>query len=243
MEEMIPPMNPPKIEILPLKKGFLRAAADATHVLVRIVAPSQPADVVATPRAPLDLALVIDRSGSMSGRPLEAALESAAFQTAELLEAMAKDGVAPQTLRVDGGMVANNWLCQDLADSLGVAARVTFVGLVAQADLAWWYSAADALALCSSREGWANVLLESMACGTPVVATNIWGTPEVVTCGAAGQLMSERNAPSLAEAWHRLRGNPPERSATRAYAEGFSWNSTTQGQLALFRRVLAQGAS
>lgn len=132
---------------------------------------------------------------------------------------------------------------QALADSLGVAARVTFVGLVAQADLAWWYSAADALALCSSREGWANVLLESMACGTPVVATNIWGTPEVVTCGAAGQLMSERNAQSLAEAWHRLRGNPPERSATRAYAEGFSWNSTTQGQLALFRRVLAQGAS
>ena len=75
---MIPPMSQPKIEILPLKKGFLRAASEATHVLVRIVAPSQPADVVATPRSPLDLALVIDRSGSMSGRPLEAALESAA---------------------------------------------------------------------------------------------------------------------------------------------------------------------
>lgn len=75
---MIPPMSQPKIEILPLKKGFLRAASEATHVLVRIVAPGQPADVVATPRAPLDLALVIDRSGSMSGRPLEAALESAA---------------------------------------------------------------------------------------------------------------------------------------------------------------------
>ena len=74
---MIPPMSQPKIEILPLKKGFLRAASEATHVLVRIVAPSQPTDVVATPRAPLDLALVIDRSGSMSGHPLEAARESA----------------------------------------------------------------------------------------------------------------------------------------------------------------------
>ncbi len=74
---MIPPMSQPKIEILPLKKGFLRAASEATHVLVRIVAPSQPADTVATPRAPLDLALVIDRSGSMSGHPLEAARESA----------------------------------------------------------------------------------------------------------------------------------------------------------------------
>ena len=78
MEAMIPPMNQPKIEILPLKKGFLRAAADATHVLVRIVAPAKPADVAETPRAPLDLSLVIDRSGSMSGGPLEAALESAA---------------------------------------------------------------------------------------------------------------------------------------------------------------------
>jgi Ca-activated chloride channel family protein len=70
-------MNQPKIEILPLKKGFLRAAADATHVLVRIVAPSKPADLGETPRAPLDLALVIDRSSSMSGRPIAAALESA----------------------------------------------------------------------------------------------------------------------------------------------------------------------
>lgn len=70
-------MLQPKIEILPLKKGFLRAAADATHVLVRIVAPAKPADLGVAPRAPLDLALVIDRSISMSGRPIEAALESA----------------------------------------------------------------------------------------------------------------------------------------------------------------------
>jgi glycerol kinase len=49
-----------------------------------------------------------------------AALESAAFQTAELLEAMAKDGVAPQTLRVDGGMSRNDWLLQFMADILAI---------------------------------------------------------------------------------------------------------------------------
>jgi glycerol kinase len=49
-----------------------------------------------------------------------AALESAAFQTAELLEAMAKDGVAPKLLRVDGGMARNDWFLQFMADVLGV---------------------------------------------------------------------------------------------------------------------------
>jgi len=77
MGAMIPPMSQPKIEILPLKKGFLRAAADATHVLVRLVAPAKPTELTEAPRAPLDISLVIDRSGSMSGDPLAAALESA----------------------------------------------------------------------------------------------------------------------------------------------------------------------
>jgi glycerol kinase len=49
-----------------------------------------------------------------------AALESAAFQTAELVEAMAKDGVAPKRLRVDGGMARNDWFLQFMTDVLGV---------------------------------------------------------------------------------------------------------------------------
>jgi teichuronic acid biosynthesis glycosyltransferase TuaC len=56
---------------------------------------------------------------------------------------------------------------------LGLSGRVHFAGARPQDELKDWYSAADALLLCSSREGWANVLLEAMACGTPVVATPI----------------------------------------------------------------------
>lgn len=122
---------------------------------------------------------------------------------------------------------------QALAETLGVADRAAFLGVVPQTDLKWWYSAADALALCSSREGWANVLLESMACGTPVVASNIWGTPEVVSEPAAGVLMAQRDAASLARAWHELMAVAPTREATRAHAERFSWEPTTQGQLRL----------
>ncbi|MCW2313672.1 glycosyltransferase family 4 protein [Rhodoferax antarcticus] len=127
---------------------------------------------------------------------------------------------------------------QQLANTLGVTNRVRFAGVVPQTELKDWYSAADALALCSSREGWANVLLESMACGTPVIATNIWGTPEVVSTAAAGVLMPERSAQGLAQAWATLFSQYPSRAATRAHAETFSWEATTQGQLSLFRQVI-----
>ncbi|MFT3717876.1 glycosyltransferase family 4 protein [Pseudorhodoferax sp.] len=123
------------------------------------------------------------------------------------------------------------------ATALGVRERVHFAGVVPQTELKWWYSAADALALCSSREGWANVLLEAMACGTPVIATDIWGTPEVVSQPAAGVLMHERSAAGLVQAWQRLFSSLPERSATRQHAETFSWDATTQGQLRLFRQI------
>ena len=58
--------------------------------------------------------------GSTIAHIARAALESAAFQTVELLEAMAKDGVAPQRLRVDGGMSRNDWLLQFMADVLAI---------------------------------------------------------------------------------------------------------------------------
>lgn len=58
--------------------------------------------------------------GSTIAHIARAALESAAFQTAELLEAMALDGERPQRLRVDGGMARNDWLLQFMADVLGV---------------------------------------------------------------------------------------------------------------------------
>jgi teichuronic acid biosynthesis glycosyltransferase TuaC len=126
-----------------------------------------------------------------------------------------------------------------LAISLGVAHRVRFVGQLPQSALPAWYSAADALVLCSSREGWANVLLESMACGTPVVATAIWGTPEVIQNDKVGRLMSERTPSSLAHCVEELFLHYPDRSTVRAYAERFSWEETTKGQIALFCRAKA----
>ena len=130
---------------------------------------------------------------------------------------------------------------QALATQLGVADRVRFLGGLPQTELRNFYCAADALVLASSREGWANVLLESMACGTPVVASNVWGTPEVVASAEAGVLMQERSAEGIAAAIRTLQAQYPERAATRRYAERFSWDETTAGQLKLFRSIVGKG--
>ena len=119
----------------------------------------------------------------------------------------------------------------------GVADQVRLVGSVPNTDLLRWYSAADALVLASSREGWANVLLEAMACGTPVVATRIWGTPEVVATDAVGRLVAERSGAAFADAVRTLLAAAPDRAAVRRYAEGFSWEATSQAQLRLFHTL------
>ncbi|MEO5376224.1 MAG: glycosyltransferase family 4 protein [Magnetococcus sp. DMHC-6] len=127
-----------------------------------------------------------------------------------------------------------------LAQSLGVGDRVKMVGGVPQEELKRFYWSADALILASSREGWANVLLESMACGTPVIATPIWGTPEVVNSPDAGILTQDRSVKSLIEAIHQLMNHYPDPSATRRHAELFSWQETSLGQLNLFKQILTE---
>jgi glycosyltransferase involved in cell wall biosynthesis len=123
---------------------------------------------------------------------------------------------------------------------LGVGNRVRLLGARPHAELPELYGAADALILASSREGWANVLLEAMACGTPAIGAQIWGNPEVIAKPEAGILMAERSAKGVADAVHALFGpRMPTREATRAYASAFSWDATTEGQIELFRRIMA----
>ncbi len=131
---------------------------------------------------------------------------------------------------------------QALVLRLGLQGQVTFAGAVKNVDLYRWYSAADLFLLASSREGWANVLLEAMACGTPVVATDIWGTPEVVADASVGRLVDRREGAAFAEAILDLWRCKPERSLIRRYAEGFSWKHTSDAQLALFTRIAGQKA-
>ncbi len=111
------------------------------------------------------------------------------------------------------------------ADALGMAARTRFLDNMSQRELSEIYSAADVLALGSQREGWPNVLLEAMACGTPVVATDVGGVREIVVSGEAGRVVTERSAEAFAQALREVLAHPPERARTRAYAEKFDWDS------------------
>jgi glycosyltransferase involved in cell wall biosynthesis len=125
-----------------------------------------------------------------------------------------------------------------LARKLRVADRVRLVGRMPQDRLPAMYSAADLLLLLSRHEGWPNVLLESMACGTPVVVSDLPGITDIVGAVEAGRVVLDVTPVGIADAISALLATPNQRAATRQYAERFDWQSTTEGQIALFEAVL-----
>ena len=142
-----------------------------------------------------------------------------------VLEALAE---LPDALLLIAGGGEEERRLRAQAERTGLAGRVRFLGAVPHDDLATVYRAADTLVLASSREGWPNVLLEAMACGTPCVATAVWGSGEVIGAPAAGRLAGARSGPALRDAIRDLRASAPDRADTRAYAEGFGWAPVAQ---------------
>jgi glycosyltransferase involved in cell wall biosynthesis len=130
-----------------------------------------------------------------------------------------------------------------LATRLGLEGRVRFLGQLAHHALPAVYSASDVLVLASSNEGWANVLLEAMACGTPVVATDVGGSREVVETPEAGLIVARRDVATIAAGVRQLLAHLPDRDATRRYAERFSWDDTTRGQERIFASLGRSTAS
>lgn len=81
---------------------------------------------------------------------------------------------------------------QAMIRSLGAQDRVTLVGSCTNQELRFWYSAADLSVLTSSREGWPNVILESMACGTPVLATAVGAVSEIIASSDLGVIVDQQ---------------------------------------------------
>ncbi|HKW94445.1 MAG TPA: glycosyltransferase [Methylomirabilota bacterium] len=125
-----------------------------------------------------------------------------------------------------------------LARDLHVESRVRLVGAVPNEELRWWYSAADISCLVSSREGWPNVLLESLACGTPVVATSIWGVPEVITSPGLGILV-EQTIPAITVGVRAALATAWSRDALIAHARSRTWGVVAEELESFLERRLA----
>jgi len=114
-----------------------------------------------------------------------------------------------------------------LAQRWGVSGRVIWTGARPPADVALWLAAADIMALTSASEGLANAWVEALACGTPIIITDVGGAREVLTDDKAGRIVPQ-DAKAIAAAISSLICDPPSQQLCRSYATRFTWASTAQ---------------
>jgi len=118
---------------------------------------------------------------------------------------------------------------------LDVGVAVRFLGAMPSAELRVPLSAADAFVLATSNEGWANVFLEAMACGLPVVATDVGGNAEVVSTSQVGTIVPFGDPQALIDALADAIGRDWDRAAIRRYASANAWESRIAVLLDEFR--------
>lgn len=116
----------------------------------------------------------------------------------------------------------------------GLAGWVSFVAAVEPAELACYMSACDLFCLASSREGWPNVVNEALACGAPVVATDVGGVPAMVTEGVTGFVVPPGDPAALAGALDQALIRPWDREAISRQGLARDWDCVARevyGQL------------
>ena len=109
--------------------------------------------------------------------------------------------------------------------SLNLEDRVHFLGSMPAAEIRWPLSAADVFVLATSNEGWANVFLEAMACGLPVVTTDVGGNAEVVCKPEVGTIVPFGDKQRLLQGIATALDTEWDRAKIRLYAEDNRWES------------------
>jgi glycosyltransferase involved in cell wall biosynthesis len=120
-------------------------------------------------------------------------------------------------------------------EQAGIARKVDFAGTVPHGHLADWYRAADVTVLPSLSEGVPNVLLESIACGTPFVASDVGGIREIAD-DRADRLVTAGDSGALADGVAELLRQP--RGRARGFVPG-SWAESAGALEAVFRAAIA----
>jgi glycosyltransferase involved in cell wall biosynthesis len=122
-------------------------------------------------------------------------------------------------------------------------ARVMFHANMAQSQLRMAYAASNVLGLPSAREGWPNVLLESIACGTPVVAAGVGGVPEMLRPGAPGIIVDGADVVQWRTALDALVRKDMAPDDVRRYAFAFDWEEIVTRQCNLYDGVVLAGGA
>ena len=121
--------------------------------------------------------------------------------------------------------------------ALGLGDAVRFLGPLAPDALSGPLSAADVFVLATRNEGWANVFLEAMACGLPVVTTDVGGNAEVVCRPELGRVVPFGDAPALQGALDTALATPWDRAAIRRHALDNAWDQRVDRLVALFQEL------
>ncbi len=136
---------------------------------------------------------------------------------------------------------------QRLRAELGITELVTFLGAKAQDTLPYYYSAADVCIMPSHYESFGMVALESMACGTPVIASKVGGLSFTVQNGITGFLVPERQPEALAEKIDLVLKNDVLRGKlgrqANQWAQRYSWATVANQVTNLYRQVTASPLS
>jgi len=161
-------------------------------------------------------------------RELLAAFQSMAPQDPKLRLALVGDGVMREEL---GRLVQGS----------GLAERVLMPGGLPPEQVAEWICAADLLTLPSWSEGYPNVVVEAIACGRPVVATDVGGTREIIGDGN-GILVEPRDAAALQRALRQALDARWDHAAIAA-AIRRSWDDVARETLTVCERMVAERAA
>ena len=129
---------------------------------------------------------------------------------------------------------------ETLAGAAGLSARVRFLGRVAQKEMPLWYQAADFFCFGSLREGCPNVVLEALACGTPVVSSHVGGIPDLVEEGRSGVLFEPGSTEAFATALKTALARPWDRQAIAALGARRSWAHVAAEYARAFEQIVSR---
>jgi teichuronic acid biosynthesis glycosyltransferase TuaC len=123
----------------------------------------------------------------------------------------------------------------------GLQDRVRFLGPLPAEEIAGWMRSADLLCMSSRNEGLPNVVLEAMACGLPVMATDVGGIHEVVDAPWKGRLTPEGDMETYARGIEELLESPLDRTRIAEYGSGLSWEGTAAAYQSVLQLALDGG--